>query len=78
MIPPYAPPTLEDICARWHHAIVANRVDVWRAVSKLLSGEASMCVAYKFDEMAADLCTLSDVAHRRHLDLYPTPEPEPA
>lgn len=76
-MPEFIPIEPDELCRRWHQAIVANDLLQWRALSHLLADEALMCLTDGWREYGDEAAALSDLAHQRALDLQPQQEMEP-
>jgi len=74
---PASMPDYDDICARWHEAVIANHLLKWRAIAAWLKSVSLMYEADAMDDAADSMRTLSEVAHRRALDLQPVRDEEP-
>lgn len=68
----------DEICSRWHQAIVRNDLRTWLAIGYWLSAEAAVASADKLFETSDSLATISAVAMQRAKDLQPQRELEAA
>ena len=71
-------PDWNQITARWNQAMNSESAMAWRAITHWMAAEALINEVDGMHDIAASMCTLSDLAHQHYVDLMPRREMEEA